>query len=55
MERQHGIEGEAILQFRVFRGTATFTLHAMQLNGEAQPDSVVLAVVADMIACDVED
>lgn len=42
---------EAIIQFRVFRGTATFTLNAMQVDGSAQPDSVVLAIVDDMVAC----
>ena len=51
----YGVDGddsEALLQFRVFRGTATFTLHAMALDGVGQPDSLVLALVADMIACE---
>jgi hypothetical protein len=47
-----GDESEATLQFRVFRGTATFTLHAMELNGVGQPDSLVLVLVDDMIACE---
>ena len=51
----YGVDGddsEALLQFRVFRGTATFTLFAMALDGVGQPDSLVLALVADMIACE---
>lgn len=50
----YGIDGEpteAIIQFRIFRGTATFTLNAMALDGTAQPDSAVLSIVADMVAC----
>ncbi|MDP6016402.1 MAG: hypothetical protein QF689_04285 [Candidatus Latescibacteria bacterium] len=47
-----GSEAETIVQFRVFRATPSFTLSAMELNGEAQSDSVVLALVDDMMACE---
>lgn len=54
----YGIDNQktaATIQFRVFRGTATFTLNAMELNGVAQPDSVVLDLVARMVACEPEE
>lgn len=43
----------ALLQFRIFRDTSTFTLNAMALDGVAQPDSAVLAFVDEMFACEV--
>lgn len=50
-----GETSEALIQFRVFRGTATFTLNAMALDGVTQPDSLVLQFVEDMIACEPEE
>jgi hypothetical protein len=50
----YGIDNQktvAMLQFRVFRSPATFAMNAMELNGVAQPDSVVLDLVARMVAC----
>jgi hypothetical protein len=43
----------ALLQFRIFRDTSTFTLNAMAVDGVAQPDSAVLAFVDEMFACEV--
>ena len=51
-----GIDGQAtevFMQFRVFRGSATFTLSAMAVDRVVQPDAAVLDLVAKMVACEV--
>ena len=50
-----GPANETLLQFRVFRGTATFTLNAMALDQVTQPDSLVLQFVDEMIAYEAEE
>lgn len=49
-----GIDGSgtvALLQFRVFRESATFSLTGMTIDGQLQTDAVVLNFVARMFAC----